>query len=314
MLIASQLEPFFNSALAARLGVPVLSIARGTPEGLPREVKVLVAAPLFGVPDVAHLARPEAPPEGWPFNLDWIQLVSSGIDHYPRWFLEAVPVSTARGVAAEPIAEFVIGAIFEAVKQLHTVWIDTPDAWRIRPFAPLAGSTLGLVGYGAIGRAVAGKARGLGLKVHVLRRSPPAEGEAGIVFERRIEDLLAVSDHLVLAAPATRETRHILNAGSLKAVKPGVHVINIARGTLIDDQAFLEALADGRVGLATLDTTTPEPLPAGHPYYTLPQVRVSPHTSAIGDAPRLALVEKVAANLERWSSGTPLLDALPATA
>ncbi|WP_454915952.1 NAD(P)-dependent oxidoreductase [Xanthobacter sediminis] len=308
MLIASQLEPFFNAALAERLGVEILPIPRGTPQALPDTVKVLVAAPLFGVPDIAHLPHPAAPPAGWPFNLDWIQLVSSGIDHYPRWFLEAVPVSTARGVAAEPIAEFVIGAIFEAVKQLHTVWIDTPDAWRIRPFAPVAGSTLGLVGYGAIGRAVARKALGLGLKVHALRRSAPADDAADVVFARSIEELLAVSDHLVLAAPATPQTRHILNAESLKAAKPGVHVINIARGTLIDDDAFLAALADGRVGLATLDTTTPEPLPAGHPYYTLPQVRVSPHTSAIGTAPRLALVEKVAANLEHWRAGAPILD------
>ncbi|MFG1478333.1 NAD(P)-dependent oxidoreductase [Xanthobacter sp. V4C-4] len=312
MLIASQLEPFFNAALAERLGAEVLPIARGAPHALPGEARVLVAAPLFGVPDVAHLPHPAAPPQGWPFNLDWIQLVSSGIDHYPKWFLEAVPVSTARGVAAEPIAEFVIGAIFEAVKQLHTVWIHSPEAWRIRPFPPLAGSTIGLVGYGAIGRAVARKAQGLGLKVHVLRRSPPPEGEPGVVFERTIEDLLAVTDHLVLAAPGTPQTRHILNAESLKAVKPGVHVINIARGSLIDDDAFLAAIADGRIGLATLDTTTPEPLPAGHPYYTLPQVRVSPHTSAIGIAPRLALVEKVAANLERWSAGTPLLDAVHA--
>lgn len=307
MLIASQLEPFFNGALAERLGVEVLPIPRGTPAALPSEAAVLVAAPLFGIADVAHLPHPAEPPPGWPFGLAWIQLVSSGTDHYPEWLLKGLPVSTARGVAADAIAEFVIGSIFEAVKALHTVWISDPDAWRTRPFAPIQGSTLGLVGYGAIGRAVARKAMGLGMRVHALRRSAPAEGE-GVVFERSIEDLLGVSDHLVLAAPSTPQTRYILNARSLAAAKPGIHVINVARGTLVDDDALLDALADGRVGRATLDTTTPEPLPAGHPYYSHPRVRISPHTAAIGGGSRLALVEKVAANLDRWSRGEQLLD------
>lgn len=307
MLIASQLEPFFNSALAKRLGVEILPVPRGAPAGLPPEASVLVAAPMFGVADIPHLPCPAAPPAGWPFGLRWVQLVSSGTDHYPKWLFETLPVSTARGVAADAIAEFVIGTIFEAVKALHTVWITEPGAWKTRPFTPIQGSTLGLVGYGAIGRAVARKAAGLGMRVHALRRSAPADDE-GVVFARSIADLLAASDHLVLAAPATAETRHILDARSLRASKPGIHVINVARGALIDDAALLEALAEGRVGRATLDTTHPEPLPAGHPYYSHPRVRVSPHTAAIGDGPRLALVEKVAANLDRLRRGAPLLD------
>lgn len=307
MLIASQLEPFFNTALAERLGAEVLPVPRGAPAALPAEAQVLIVAPMFGVWDLPHLPEPPDAPEGWPFGLEWIQLVSSGTDHYPRWFLDSLPVSTARGVAAGPIAEFVIGTIFEAVKALHTVWIDDPQAWRTRPFAPIEGTTLGLLGYGAIGRAVARRALGLGMRVHALRRSAPAADE-GIVFVRSVEELLATSDHLVLAAPATPQTRHILNADSLRAAKPGIHIINVARGSLIDDEALLEALADGRVARATLDTTTPEPLPAGHPFYSHPRVRVSPHTAAIGSGARLALVEKVAANLERHRQGLGLLD------
>ncbi|MFG1372777.1 NAD(P)-dependent oxidoreductase [Xanthobacter oligotrophicus] len=307
MLIASQLEPFFNNVLADRLGAEVLPVPRGAPAALPAEARILVAAPMFGVWDLPHLPEPPDPPEGWPFGLEWIQLVSSGTDHYPRWFLNSLPASTARGVAAGPIAEFVIGTIFEAVKALHTVWIGDPQAWRTRPFAPIEGTTLGLLGYGAIGRAVARRALGLGMRVHALRRSAPA-AEDGVAFVRSVEELLAVSDHLVLAAPATPQTRHILNADSLRAAKPGIHIINVARGSLIDDDALLDALADGRVGRATLDTTTPEPLAAGHPFYSHPRVRVSPHTAAIGSGARLALVEKLAANLERRGQGLGLLD------
>ncbi len=309
MLIASQLEPFFNAALAGRLGAEVVPVPRGAPAALPAEAKVLVAAPLFGVWDLPHQRTPPAQPKGWPFGLEWVQLVSSGTDHYPQWLLETLPVSTARGVAADPIAEYVIGTIFEAVKGLHTLWINDPQAWRTRPLVPIQGSTLGLVGYGAIGKAVARRALGLGIKVHALRRSAQAD-EDGVVFARSIEELLAVSDHLVLAAPATPQTRHILNAQSLAAAKPGIHIINVARGSLIDDDALLAALADGRVARATLDTTTPEPLPAGHPYYSHPNVRISPHTAAIGSGARLALVEKVAANIERRSRGIVLLDAV----
>lgn len=307
MLIASQLEPSFNAALAGRLGVEVLPLPRGVPAPLPPEAKVLVAAPMFGVWDMPQQPTPPEQPAGWPFGLEWIQLVSSGTDHYPPWLLKAVPVSTARGVAADPIAEYVIGAIFEAVKALHTLWISDPQAWRTRPLAPVQGATLGLVGYGAIGRAVARRALGLGMKVHALRRSAPT-GEEGVAFARSIEDLIAVSDHLVLAAPATPQTRHILNAQSLAAAKPRIHIINVARGSLIDDAALLAALADGRVGRATLDTTTPEPLPAGHPFYSHRSVRISPHTAAIGSGARLALVEKIAANIERRGNGSALLD------
>ena len=297
--IASQLEPFFNDQLAERLGAPVLALPRGVPQRLPEGVRVLVAAPW---------TENTGAPAGWPFALDWIQLVSSGVDVFPHWFLQGVPVSTARGVAAESIAEYVIAALFDATKRLPDVWIHGPGQWRQRPFRALRGSTLGIVGYGAIGQAIAHKALGLGLQVQVLRRDAAAPVGEGVRRAGSVEELLAASDHLVLAAPATPQTRHLLNHRTLQAAKPGLHLLNVARGDLLDAEALRAALADGRVALATLDTTEPEPLPESHWLYQHPRVRISPHTSAIGPETRLALVDKVVRNLARRAQGLPLLD------
>ncbi len=307
-MIASQLEPHFNEALAQRLGASaVLAIPRGVPQALPSAVSVLVAAPI----DPALPAPP-----GWPFNLAWVQLVTSGTDKHPAWMLEGVPVSTARGVAAEPIAEYVVAAIFDDAKSLATLWIDRPGQWATRPLTAVAGATVGLVGLGAIGTAIARKMLALGARVIAYRQSGRPSDVPGVEVLDTLEAVLSRSDHLVLAAPATPATRHLLNRRSLAHARPGLHIVNIARGELIDDDALLDALAQGTVRRATLDATVPEPLPAGHPHYNHPAVRLSPHTSAIGLPARLALADKVVENLARWRRGAPLLDrvTLPFTA
>jgi phosphoglycerate dehydrogenase-like enzyme len=302
--IASQLEPFFNEQLAQRLGAPVLALPRGAVTALPASVRVLVAAPMADGPAQA--------PAGWPFALDWIQLVSSGTDIYPPWFLAGLPVSTARGVAAESIAEYVIAALFDATKRLSELWVHDPAQWQTRPLRALRGSTLGLVGYGAIGQAIARKAQALGLAVLALRRDRSQPVAAGVRLVGSVQALLAQSDHAVLCAPATPQTQHLLNAQTLQAAKPGLHLVNVGRGELLDSEALRVALDDGRVALATLDTTAPEPLPRGHWLYHHPRVRLSPHTSAIGPETRLALVDKLLDNLARRAAGQPLRDLVAA--
>ncbi len=116
------------------------------------------------------------------------------------------------------------------------------------------------------------------------------------------------ADHLVLAAPATDATRHIVNRELLAEAKPGLHVINIARGSLIDNDALLDALANGRLGGASLDVTEPEPLPAGHPFYRHPRIRLSPHTSAIGPHNTAELARKFVRNFSAFTQGTALED------
>ena len=125
-------------------------------------------------------------------------------------------------------------------------------------------------------------------------------------------DLLPDVDHLVLAAPGTARTRHLVDAAALAAVKPGVHLVNIARGSLVDQDALRVALDDGRVAMATLDTVDPEPLPEGHWLYSHPKVRLSAHVSWASPAGMARTLEIFVDNLRRYAAGEPVLHVVDA--
>lgn len=303
LVIASQLDEDFNEVIRQRLalthpGAKVLGVPAGVPSDLPAEVSILLARPI----NVRGYLAPDTPPPGWPYGLKWIQVVSSGIDFYPRWLFNGPPVSTSRGSAAENIAEFALAAIFAAAKHLPDIWVHD-SKWNFTPLTPLKGTTLGILGFGAIGRSLASKAHALGIKVVALRQSQTPFEVEGVEAAKDIHDLFARADHLVLAAPLTEATRHIVNSAVLANAKPGLHLINIARGGLLDHGALLEALDSGAIGLASLDVTEPEPLPDGHPLYSHPRVRLSPHTSAISSNSRHEIADSFLANLERFLNG-----------
>ncbi|AJO79194.1 D-isomer specific 2-hydroxyacid dehydrogenase family protein [Pseudomonas sp. MRSN 12121] len=306
LVIASQLDADYNDVIRQRLALThptarVLEVPAGVPSDLPAEANVLLARPI----NVRGYVAPETPPPGWPYALQWVQVTSSGIDFYPRWLFDGPPVSTSRGSAAENIAEFALAAIFAAAKSLPDIWVHDAQ-WQFTALRPLKGSTLGILGFGAIGRSLARKARALGLNVLALRQSQAPFEVEGVEAARDIHELFGRSDHLVLAAPLTAATRHLVDRQVLASAKPGLHLINIARGGLLDHAALLEALDSGRIGLASLDVTEPEPLPDGHPLYHHPRVRLSPHTSAISTTLHQELADSFLANLERFVAGQPL--------
>lgn len=146
------------------------------------------------------------------------------------------------------------------------------------------------------------------MQVTALRRSAAPLGEPGVAQARSLPELLAQVDHLVLALPITAESRHVINAEALAHARPGLHLVNIARGALVDQQALLQALDSGRLGAATLDVTDPEPLPAGHPLYTHPRVRLTPHISWAAGEVQAATADKFIAQLTRYLQGEPLAD------
>jgi phosphoglycerate dehydrogenase-like enzyme len=304
--IASQLAEPFNDAVRALLpDAQVVGIPRGVPAELPDETSILVAAPII----IRGAQAPEHAPAGWPFNLRWVQLGSSGIDFYPRWFFDGPPVATARGTSSIAIAEFALAAIFAHAKRLPDIWINNAQQWALTPLATVQDSTIGIFGFGSIGQALAQKSLALGAKVIAVRRqSSTAPDLPGVRLVGDIGELVREADHLVLAAPATAATRHIVSRELLAQAKPGLHVINIARGSLIDNEALLEALADGLIGGASLDVTEPEPLPSGHAFYTHPRIRLSPHTSAIGPHNAVELARKFVRNFSAFNQGTQLED------
>ena len=128
-------------------------------------------------------------------------------------------------------------------------------------------------------------------------------GMDGVQQAEGLEDLMASSDHLALVAPGTEATRHVVNAHTLALARPGLHLINVARGSLIDQQALVEALDAGRLSWASLDVTEPEPLPEGHPLYTHPKVFLTPHTCAISPQVRQAVFAKFMRSLKAWENG-----------
>jgi phosphoglycerate dehydrogenase-like enzyme len=243
-------------------------------------------------------------------EVQWVQLSGTGVDNVPKAVFDGRIVTCARGASAVPISEWVLAAILSAAKNFPDVFLhEPPKYWNfpVPQFDAVAGSTLSLVGLGGIGIAIAERALPFGMRVKALRRTDAPSPVEGVEIVHSLDDLVADADHLVLAAPATARTRHLLDAAALAKVKPGVHLVNIARGALVDQDALRKALDDGRVSLATLDTVDPEPPPAGHWLYDHPKVRLSAHVSWYSPALQQAAVEIFVDNLGRYLRKEPLL-------
>jgi len=241
----------------------------------------------------------------------WIHTVGTGVDRLPLARLGDCLVTCSRGASGVPIAEWVLAVVLAFAKGLPDVWLDGPpgeEGPAMPPVRGLHGSRLGLIGLGGIGSAVAHRARSFGMEVRALRRTGAAAPVEGVVLVSDLAALLADADHLVLAVPLTPATRHLVDHDALAAIPPGrgLHLVNVARGGLIDQEALRSALDDGRVARATLDVTDPEPLPAGHWMYAHPNVRISPHVSWRAPEAFALILDTFVDNLRRFRAGEPL--------
>ena len=243
-------------------------------------------------------------------KLGFVQAFSSGIEHLPAAALQArgVALATAAGAGAGPIAEFALARILEVWKHLR----DLESMQRERRFQRpagrvLAGSTLGVVGLGAIGSALAQRARALGMRVLATRAHPERGAEAGLVDEvlspRELPRLLGEADVVALSVPHTGETADLMDAAALAAMKPGAVLCNVARGALVDESALLAALEGGHLSAAILDVTREEPLPAESPLWDAPNVYLSPHSAVSPEAYVGSVLELFARNLCRYAAG-----------
>jgi phosphoglycerate dehydrogenase-like enzyme len=271
----------------------VVDVSGGFPPG--RHGEVLYGG--FGPNSVQAMAH----------GVQWAQLLGTGLDGVPPEVRAAPTLTSARGVTAVAISEYVITAMGAFARGFPGNWLnEQPEQWFTQQAGLLAGSTLGLFGFGGIAQRVARIALALEMPVVALRRRDLPSPIAGVRMTTSLDELLCVADHLVLAAPATDETRRLINADTLAVVRKGVHLVNIARGSLIDQDALRLALDDGTVARASLDTVTPEPLPAGHWMYDHPKVFLTPHASWAGQIQFAAATEYFCDNLERFLSGEPL--------
>lgn len=236
----------------------------------------------------------------------WIHVLGTGVDRFPFDRAGDCVVTCSRGASAIPISEFVLAAMLAFEKQIPHVWLDRrPERWYGDRLGGLYQRTLGLIGMGAIGVAVAERALAFEMEVVATRRSNAPAPLPGVEITS-LHDLAARADHIVLAASATPETAGIVGADLFPRMKPGVHLINVARGSLVDQDALRAALDAGIVAHATLDTMQPEPLPDGHWMYADKRVSLTPHISWSMPGAVDLLMEKFIRNVERYRAGRPL--------
>lgn len=237
----------------------------------------------------------------------WIQTMGTGVDHFPLDAVGERTLTCARGASSVPIAEWVLAMLLAHAKRLPEMWLSEPsESWNMANLDGLAGAKLGLVGIGTIGQEVARRALAFGMEVRAVRRTATPSPLDGVAISTSLHDVIGWADHLVVAAAATPDTRHLIDEGALAAAKEGLHLVNVARGSLVDPEALRAALDAGRVARASLDTVEPEPLPAGHWMFAHPKIFVSAHISWSAPGSLEALADAFADNLERWIAGEPL--------
>jgi phosphoglycerate dehydrogenase-like enzyme len=218
-------------------------------------------------------------------KLQWVHSRSAGLDGvlFPELIQSPVPVTNGSGVFSPSLGEFALGAILYFAKDFRRM-IRNQEAGRWEQFdiTEIAGQTVGIVGYGDIGRAVASRLKPMGMRVLAVKRHGPPLYHVDPLVERiyapdKLHEMLPQCDYVVCAAPLTPETKGVIGKAAFALMKPEAVVINVGRGPVIDEAAMVEALKSGRIKGAGLDVFDKEPLPDGHPLYSLPNVLLSPH-------------------------------------
>ena len=251
----------------------------------------------------------------WPMaaRVEWVHTRSAGLDGtlFPALVESPVPLTNARGVFSEILGEFAIGAVLFFAKDFRRlVMSQMAGAWDQFDVVEIRGQTLGLVGYGDIGRAVASRARALGMNVVALRRRPELSRDDPYVSQvfppERKHEMFARSDYVVVVTPLTPESRGLIGAAEFDVMKPTAVLINIGRGPVVDEPALLDALQERRIRGAALDVFDTEPLPAGHPFYKLDNVLLSPHSADHTADWKERTMRVFLENFRRFRNGEPL--------
>jgi D-2-hydroxyacid dehydrogenase (NADP+) len=263
------------------------------------------AAVIYGLPPAEGL-------EGAP-QLRWIQLISAGV---PQELCEAargrsLSVTNLAGLYGPSIAEHALALLAMVARNLQLAVRNQEQAHWDRDLActmvDLHGQTLAVVGLGNIGQSIARLARGWGMRIIGCRRTGRPTPHVDHVYPlAELHALLAEADLVTVAAPLTRHTEGMLGPDEFRALKPGAIYINVSRGGIAQEPALLEALRTGRVRAAGLDVFAVEPLPAGHPFWSMPQVVISPHCSGETVNRSVLPAQRFARNLRSWLAGRPL--------
>jgi phosphoglycerate dehydrogenase-like enzyme len=248
-------------AFAAAVNDPVIILAWSAPKKLLRDVFLMCK------------------------NVLWVHSRSAGLDSvlFPELVASNVPMTNGSGVFSQSLGEFSLAAILYFAKDFRRMLRNQmAGVWEQFDVEEIDTQTVGIVGYGDIGRAVAKRVHPMGMTVLALKRHPPEAVDSLVDQFYKTEDLLAMlprCDYVVVCLPLTAETHHMMSDAEFAAMKPTAVIVNVGRGPVIDQAAMVRALTEKRIKGAGLDVFEHEPLPAGDPMYRLENVLLSPHTA-----------------------------------
>ena len=266
-------------------------------------------------------------------SLRCVQLDTSGVDHVRRTSLwdTSIPIATLGGIAPVPMAEYALMTILELAHRMPRIQgLRDARAWptnadRLTHLTPreLAGATIGIVGYGRIGREISRLASAFGMRVLGVKRTvttstaldkfdtgrlAAGDDTTELFGMDRLDEMLAQSDILVVVVPLTTLTRGMIGARELDLLPHGAMLVNIARGGIVDEAALLERLRDGRISAAALDVFDDEPLGADSPWWSEPNTLVTPHVAGLAPQYHAQTLDLVVENLTRLAAGRPVLN------
>ena len=262
--------------------------------------------------DIPPTPRDRPNPVTLAHELKWVQTTSSGVGPLvdSMGLIERnVLVTTARGIHAKPLSEFVFLSLLMHFKSLaYLREQQTEKNWERYCGGSLAGKTLAIVGMGEVGQKIAHLARAFGMNVVGILRQGSKETAASLEIDRTYkmterQKWLSDIDAVVLCAPHTPETENMIDGSVLKAVKPGMVLINIARGALVDEAAMIDALNSGQIAFAALDVAAVEPLPKSSPLWSMENVLISPHSASTVAEENARITDLFCFNLRHFLEG-----------
>jgi phosphoglycerate dehydrogenase-like enzyme len=258
-------------------------------------------------------------------KLKWIHSASAGVGQlaYPELIASGIAVTNASGVFSVPMAEHTMGLLLALARNFpDTVRQQEQKIWsqqllwdKPQHLTELNGTTLVIVGFGSIGREIAKRASAFDTKVIGVTRSGKGDATHAqrIISAEHLDEVLPEADFLVLATPETGETKHLIHEKRLALMKRTARIINLGRGSAIDESALARALERGELGGAALDVATEEPLPAESPLWTAPNLFITPHTSAVSSRLWQRETDLLVQLLERWFDGRELFNRVDLT-
>ena len=249
-------------------------------------------------------------------QLKWVHASASGVDGYLfDAFREAdIPLTGEKGLVGPHLADHGFALLLALARSLGPALRLRGEAWgeRVamrRAAFELSGLTMGIVGFGGTGRAIAQRARGFGMEVRAVDAMPvPATAEVRMVLGmNKLDEMLARCDVVAVCAPLTAETHHLFNRERFAQMRPGSVIMNVTRGEIIELEALIEAIESGQLRGAALDVVEGEPLPADHPVFALDNVVMTPHTAGASQLRAGRNLERFCENLRRYRGGRELV-------